>query len=77
MPRFCNTELSADTAKEVHRLSGRLTHRNLQVGVEDGADDESMEHAVAVGAELNDLASSASIRVIVSRGLSTLHRLDR
>jgi hypothetical protein len=57
MPRICNTELSANTAEEVHRLSGRLTHRNLQRGVEDGADDESMEHAVAVGAALDDLAS--------------------
>ncbi len=54
MPRICNTELSANTAEEVHRLSGRLTHRNLQRSVEDGADDESMERAVAVGAALDD-----------------------
>ncbi len=42
---------------EVHRLSGRLTHCNLQHGVEDGADEKCMEHAVAVGAALDDLAS--------------------
>jgi hypothetical protein len=57
MPRICNTEPSANTAEEVHRPSGRLTHRNLQRGVEDGADDECMEHAVAIGAALDDLAS--------------------
>jgi hypothetical protein len=42
---------------EVHRLSGRLTHRHLQRGVEDRGDDECMEHAVAVGAALDDLAA--------------------